>query len=88
MGDVAFTSRRKKENDSAPFTTEMMVELGPGAVTEVALFPGRFEAAGADPDAMKEVTEAAVEFMDELEKGRVQVPERIREELRMAIDSL
>ncbi len=58
------------------------------AVTEVALFPGRFEAAGADPDAMKEVTEAAVEFMDELEKGRVQVPERIREELRMAIDSL
>ena len=58
------------------------------AVTEVALFPDRFEEVEADPDAMKEVTEAAVEFMDELEKGRVQVPERIREELRMAIDSL
>lgn len=58
------------------------------AVTEVALFPDRFEAAGANPDAMKEVKAAAVEFMDEVEKGRVQVPERIREELRRAIDSL
>lgn len=58
------------------------------AVTEVALFPDRFEEVGADPDAMKEVTEAAVQFMNEVEKGRVQVPERIREELRRAIDSL
>lgn len=58
------------------------------AVTEVALFPDRFEEVGADPDAMKEVKAAAVQFMDEVEKGRVQVPERIREELRRAIDSL
>ena len=58
------------------------------AVTEVALFPDRFEEVGADPDAMKEVKAAALQFMDEVEKGRVQVPERIREELRGAIDSL
>ena len=58
------------------------------AVTEVALFPDRFEEVGADRDVMREVTEAAVEFMDEVEKGRVQVPELIREELRAAIESL
>ena len=58
------------------------------AVTEVALFPDRFEEVGADRAVMREVTEAAVEFMDEVEKGRVQVPERIREELRAAIESL
>ena len=58
------------------------------AVTEVALFPDRFEEVGADPDAMKEVKAAALQFMDEVEKGRVQVPERIREELRAAIESL
>ena len=58
------------------------------AVMEVALFPDRFEEDGADRDVMREVTEAAVEFMDEVEKGRVQVPELIREELRAAIESL
>ena len=58
------------------------------AVMEVALFPDRFEEVGADRDVMREVTEAAVEFMDEVEKGRVQVPELIREELRAAIESL
>ncbi|MBQ8053701.1 MAG: serine/threonine protein kinase [Lachnospiraceae bacterium] len=58
------------------------------AVTEVALFPDRFEEVGADREVMREVTEAAVEFMEEVEKGRVQVPERVREELRAAVESL
>ena len=58
------------------------------AVTEIALFPDRYEKAGADEEAVKEVTETAVEFADEVRKGRLQVPDRIREELRAAVECL
>ena len=58
------------------------------AVTEIALFPDRYEEVGADEEVMKEVTEAAVNFADEAEKGRPRVPERFREELRAAVEAL
>ena len=58
------------------------------AVTEIALFPDRYEKAGADEEAVKEVTETAVEFADEVMKGRLHVPDRIREELRTAVECL
>ena len=58
------------------------------AAAEIALFPDRYEKAGADEEAVKEVTETAVEFADEVRKGRLQVPDRIREELRAAVECL
>ena len=58
------------------------------AVTEIALFPDRYEEVGADGEVIKEVTEAAVKFADEAKKGRPRVPERFREELRAAVEAL
>lgn len=58
------------------------------AVTEIALFPDRYERGGADEEVIKEVTETAVKFEEEAEKGRLRVPDRIREELRAAVESL
>ena len=58
------------------------------AVTEIALFSDRYEKAGADKEAIKEVTETAVEFADEVTKGRLRVPDRIREELWAAVECL
>ena len=58
------------------------------ALTEIALFPDRYERSGADEEAVKEVTETAVKFAEETEKGGLQVPDRIREELRAAVKSM
>ena len=58
------------------------------AATEIVLFPDRYERGGADEEAVKEVTETAVKFAEEAEKGQLRVPDRIRDELRAAVESL
>lgn len=57
------------------------------AAVEIALFADRYEEAGADPETVKEVVQIAGSFVDEAESGRIRVPERLLEELRMAAES-
>ena len=57
------------------------------AAGEIALYEDRYEAAGADPETVKEVMESAEDFLAEAERGRAYVPEKLLEELRAAVKS-
>ena len=57
------------------------------AAAEIALSADRHREAGTDMEMVKEVVQVAEIFMENAEKGRIYVPERLREELRTAVRS-
>ena len=57
------------------------------AAAEIALSADRHREVGTDMEMAKEVVQVAEIFMENAEKGRIYVPERLREEMRTAVRS-
>ncbi len=58
-----------------------------GAAAEIALHADRYEQSGAGEGAIREVIQGAERFLSEAQSGKLQVPDRSKEELATALQS-
>ena len=75
--------REAEESGSGVFATAVCK----AAASEISLYTDRYEKAGTEETAIREVTENAEKFVTEIENGRVRVPEKLFEELKAAVES-